>query len=435
MKLLLKGLVVCAAGLPLAYAQNYVFTPIQGPFQSLISNEAVWADINNDGRPDLLTSGNSRLRGRRETHVYLNRGADRFEEIDSGLPTGGPLNIAVADVNGDGKMDVAMSGLGGGNPNNIYFGNGSGAFVTGPPLTSGGGFQSLHFGDYDNDGDPDLITGASAQILRNDGAGLFNLIDQLFLPLETGSSNFYDANFDGRLDVVQTGFFGPGTFEGGRVWLQESPTSFIMKDDELATMRESSEIQIRDANCDNKADLFFNTITYRLTNEAIGYVYTNKSPNSFLRNRLIAIGTSFNSGLIDIEGDGIPEIIVVGRPFASLVPLPIATEILKREANGDYQIIPSLNLPRFRTASIATIDYDGDRDEDLFIIGDLSPSGGGDDYSEAAFLFRNDTAQSTQRCRPQVANTQMVPGLGLFGMVFLSLGFALLGMRFSAYRP
>ncbi len=434
MKLLFKGLVVCAAGLPLAQAQNYVFTPIQGPFQSLILNEAIWADINNDGRPDLLTAGISRIRNRRETHVYLNRGADRFDEIDSGLPTGGgEINIAAADVNGDGKIDVAMSGLGGGNPNNIYIGNGSGAFVTGPPLTSGGGFQSLHFGDYDSDGDPDLITGASAQILLNDGAGLFNLIDQAFLPLETGSSNFYDANFDGKLDVVQTGFFGPGTFEGGRVWLQESQSNFIMTKDQLAPMRERSEIQIRDANCDTKADLFFSTITYRLTNEAIGYVYTNKSPSSFVRNRLPGIGISSNSGLIDVEGDGIPEVVVVGNLF--LPPQGIATEILKRQPNGDYQMIPSLNLPRFRTASIATIDYDGDRDEDLFIIGDLSPSGGFDDYSEAAYLFRNDTVQSTQRCRPQVAITQVVPGLGLFGMVFLSLGLALLGMRFSANRP
>jgi FG-GAP-like repeat len=334
-----------------------------------------------------------------------------------------------ADVNLDGNLDVAISGLGGDNPNDVYFGNGLGSFVIGPTIGSVGGFQSLHFGDYDNDGDPDLITGGNGEIRRND-QGVFNAVSPSFLPYSTGSSNFYDANADGKLDVVQTGrFFQASENDAGRLWLQNNPHSFSETNARFRIMVERSEVQIRDSNCDTVKDLFFGVVPYLQADQALGYVYTNLGVNGFSRSRLPGIGKSSNSGLIDIEGDGFPEVVVVGNLFTSLVPQAIGTEILRRLPSGEYQMTPSLNLPRFRTASLAVVDYDGDRDEDLFIVGDYSPSGAIDDFSEAAFLFRNDTVQNPQVCRPQSSTAQAVPGFGVLSLFMLAVGLALAGLQ------
>ena len=193
-------------------------------------------DVNNDGRPDLVAT-NREAAGGDYIGVYLNNGAGGFDtiplqagnnfsarvvalgdfnrdgnldmaigtdNINSGLNirlgngtgtflTGTNLgsatiesisDMATADFNGDGNLDLVFTKVGGYNtaPANavkLYFGNGMGSFsgITAFPLVFGGA-QDIEVADFNVDGRPDIATTAPGsnvvQVLINNGAGGFN---------------------------------------------------------------------------------------------------------------------------------------------------------------------------------------------------------------------------------------------------------------------
>ena len=67
--------------------------------------------------------------------------------------------MVLADLNGDGKLDVA-SGAG----NVLLLGNGDGTFQ--PPLTLGAGGPGIAVGDFNHDGKPDLAVGGVTILLN-----------------------------------------------------------------------------------------------------------------------------------------------------------------------------------------------------------------------------------------------------------------------------
>src|SRR5678810_433525 len=70
------------------------------------------ADINNDGLPDIYFSSNQG-----SNKLYLNKGQFRFEDITRSAGVQGTGNwktgVTVADVNGDGWLDIYVCEVGG----------------------------------------------------------------------------------------------------------------------------------------------------------------------------------------------------------------------------------------------------------------------------------------------------------------------------------
>jgi len=119
-------------------------------------------DVNGDGRPDLYFTSNLG-----SDRLYLNRGAYRFEDVTTRAGVAGPsgwkTGVTMADVNGDGKLDIYVStvsyrGLAGRNA--LYVNNGDGSFTDRAHEHGldhqGYGTQAAFF-DYDGDGDLDLF--------------------------------------------------------------------------------------------------------------------------------------------------------------------------------------------------------------------------------------------------------------------------------------
>ena len=119
-------------------------------------------DVDGDGRPDLYFTSNL---GR--DRLYLNRGGYRFEDVTERAGVGGPsgwkTGVTMADVNGDGRLDIYVSTVtyrGFEGRNALYVNNGDGTFTERARELGldhqGYGTQAAFF-DYDADGDLDLF--------------------------------------------------------------------------------------------------------------------------------------------------------------------------------------------------------------------------------------------------------------------------------------
>ncbi len=167
-----------------------------------------WIDFDNDGDLDMLVE-NAGLVGPR-IDLYWNNGSGIFNRSGGGLPT--PPNIAYswaacADYDLDGYVDFYLgegTSTSGPFTLQLYRNNGSGTFA--PSIALGPALFSVNggaWGDYDNDGDPDLFVsnGSSPSTLwRNDGGGTFTPMAN-GLPSSGNILHAAWADFDGDGDL------------------------------------------------------------------------------------------------------------------------------------------------------------------------------------------------------------------------------------------
>jgi FG-GAP-like repeat len=139
---------------------------------------ATAADVNGDGRPDLVVavgqeSGGDKIR------ILLGDGAGRFSVLPAIPPvTGGGdyFSFATADFNGDGKTDLVVA-EGTSNKIALLLGDGTGAFGAPRRFSPGKLSGSLVVGDFKRDGKPDIAVSVNyantIAVLPGDGAGGF----------------------------------------------------------------------------------------------------------------------------------------------------------------------------------------------------------------------------------------------------------------------
>ncbi len=129
-----------------------------------------WADYDQDGDPDFLMYGYQELSGLMETHLYRNDGFGTFTWIDSNLPYIGGNNLW-ADINYDGYPDVVSSGLNytlSENLTYISLSKQDGTFEYSKIENVGSESAGLSVCDFEQDGDLDfLMTGQTqSKMLR-----------------------------------------------------------------------------------------------------------------------------------------------------------------------------------------------------------------------------------------------------------------------------
>lgn len=183
----------------------------------------VAADYDNDGDLDVLL-----LRGGWESPYPLsllrNRGDGVFDDVTREAGLGDPIatqSAGWADYDLDGDLDLYVAGeyhdrnatpL---NHNRLYRNRGDGTFenvAEAAGVINQGWAKGVVWGDYDDDGLPDLYVSnmnGFNRLYRNLGDGTFrDLASELGLlePVRSFSCWFWDYDDDGRLDLFVTGF-------------------------------------------------------------------------------------------------------------------------------------------------------------------------------------------------------------------------------------
>jgi prolyl-tRNA editing enzyme YbaK/EbsC (Cys-tRNA(Pro) deacylase) len=169
------------------------------------------ADVNGDGKTDLISanfSGNSLT-------VLTNDGSGRFGVAGTYSVGNNPVSVAVADVNGDGKTDLisADSGFSGaGETLTVLTNNGAGGFVVAGTYSVGNAPYSVAVADLNGDGKIDLISanlsGNSLTVLTNNGSGGFVLAGTYSVGNTPYSATASDVNGDGKIDLISANYAG-----------------------------------------------------------------------------------------------------------------------------------------------------------------------------------------------------------------------------------
>ncbi len=301
----------------------------------------------------------------------------QFEELRkrSLLPSADNLpETALADVDGDGDLDLVV---GGSNQQvRLYLNNGFGVFTdaTATRMPVGRHYtSSLMFGDVDGDGDPDLVVGNSGQNLLylNDGTGTFTDVTVTHLPIvsdNTSAGVLGDVDGDGDLDLIFGNAYGQGS--QNRLYLNNGLGTFTdvtagrmpVGNNNYGT----ASLALGDVDGDGALDLIvgkWGVPGYRCR------LYLNNGAGTFTDVTATHLMTgSFPTtsvALGDVNGDGHLDLVIGNGSQQNRLLLNNGTGTLTDAT------ITRMPFDNDHTSSLALGDVDGDGDLDL-VVGNVS---------------------------------------------------------------
>lgn len=273
----------------------------------------------------------------------------------------GPHSLAIADLNGDGKPDLATA-----NPrtNNVsvLLGTGDGSFGLATNFPVGALPYGVAIGDLNGDGKPDLAvssTGAdSVSVLLGTGDGSFGAANDFSVGNYVTSVAIEDLNIDGLPDLVATNRFGKSV----SVLLSIGDGSFAAATN-LPVSGLPNFVAIGDLNGDTLPDL---AVAYR---DGTGFSVHHGIGNGFFGDAThfpVAGADQYSLAIDDLNDDGLPDIAVVSLD-SNNVSIILGTE------TGPFGATAILRVGG-QPLSVAIGDISGDGKLDLAVANDLAGS-------------------------------------------------------------
>jgi FG-GAP-like repeat len=311
------------------------------------------ADVNQDGKLDLVVANlcvnslNCSSSGENGgVAILLGNGDGTFQPAVSYSSTGlYTFGVAVADLNGDGKPDLALANdwIADGNAFgsvSVLLSNGSGSYEPGATYAAGVGIDThaVVVADVNGDGKPDLVlcnayldqSTASVAVLLGNGDGTFQPAVNYDSGGETALSiAAADVNGDGNLDIVVANSCASndancGYGEGAvAVLLGNGDGTFQPEVSYSTGGYEATSIAIVDVNRDGKLDLVVaNECGASFCNgESAGVVGVLWGNGDGTFQNAVPYGAggdeAFSVAVADFNGDGLPDLAVANYCMSS----------------------------------------------------------------------------------------------------------------------
>jgi hypothetical protein len=351
------------------------FTPVVVPFPAVIAGDASWIDYDNDGYLDVVITG-SQDDGTNLTRIFHNNNGTSFTDINANiLPIGGQHATSWGDYDNDGDFDLAIAGrldtLSFQNVTKIYR-NDNGTFVdiNAPLMGLYGGV--MQWVDYNNDGKPDILLTGSPDAGQTFYAILYRNDDSTFTDVQAGlegswatAASWGDYDNDGDLDLLMCGYGSNGAFT--KIYRNDNGTFVDIHADIVPV--NSGACQWVDIDNDGDLDIVLSgvmpgniPITKIYRNDGNG-VFTdiNASIEPFLVSA-IAIGDYDNDGYLDIAISGADDFITGNNP---------RTKIYHND-HGSFSDIGAVLVGTW-FGSLSWGDYNNDGKLDLLVTGATIP--------------------------------------------------------------
>lgn len=331
-----------------------------------------FADVDGDGDLDLIVTGREGVGPfTLLTQLYLNDGDGNFTLDNSNTFTAvARATVNFADLNGNGSPDLITTGSdsNGESTTNIYFNDGNGNFTedTSHPLTAVE-ISSVAIFDAEGDGDLDVvISGRSDQLsialtelYLNDGTGTFTEdTNSSFEALIDGDMDFADVDADGDIDFVVTGQYFGSFSDTTILYLNDGNGVFVGDINNSFTEFKRNVTLLFDIDNDGDDDLFLSGDVDLGNNESSEF-HINDGSGNFELLLVDMLQPGREAAFADVNGDGFMDMLVVGSK----------TVLYLNDGNGFYEEVTGTSFVPMLSPDIAFADVDGDGDMDVMLQG------------------------------------------------------------------
>ncbi len=361
--------------------QESNFKELKAPsIVGVTSSSVAFSDIDGDRDQDLLIIGRN-INGNVVTKLYKNDGAGNFTEVTrTPFVNVAKGDVAFSDVNGDGAVDLMITGDTGSSAiTRLYINDGLGNFTAaaGTPFVDVKN-SSIAFSDVNGDGTNDvLITGRAnsplgniSKLYTNDGNGNFTeKLNTPFVPVEEGSIAFEDVNGDTFKDVLITGLDPVGGPNVAKLYINDGLGNFTEDTNAPFLGVFFSSIAFSDVNGNGFQDVLitgFNTsrgnTSILYTNDGLGN-FTEDTSSSFAAVQFGSVSFS------DVDGDNDIDVMISGRSNVS--PGKIS-KLYTNDGTGIFMEDTNTTFVGVEFGSATFSEVDGIHGVDVFITGSTS---------------------------------------------------------------
>ena len=323
----------------------------------------VSGDFNHDGKPDVavaISHLNSGIQGG-QVRIMLGNGDGTFTSGQLATAGSTPLGLTTGDFNHDGITDLAVTNYGSGSVA-ILLGNGAagagdGTFGAPTLYNCGSNPHQICTGDFNGDGILDLAVanngGASRSIsvLMGKGAGgigngqFDTKVDYPLLGLPVGILT-RDVDQDGKLDLLAT-----EDTNGTLAFYRGKGDGTFFTATHLPAGTTPYALDMADLNGDGIPDIIVAN-----SNSGGINVLLNGGPSGIVSNTNYLVGNVGNVHVADMNGDGFPDIVYT----TSISPV---LGVLLGSANGGFTPGPTMPSGGFSVYfTLADMDFDGHPD-------------------------------------------------------------------------